>query len=86
MVAGNIFDTLKEAASGLLGGLGEMATTAAEEAGLGDLAAKAGDAMSGATGVAGDLAAQAGDAVAGAQDQATDAAAGVADKLTGGAK
>jgi hypothetical protein len=86
MAAGNFFDTLKEAASGLMGGLGDMATTAAEEAGLGDLAAKAGDAVAGATGVAGDVAAQAGDAVAGVQDQATGAVAGVTDTLAGGGK
>jgi hypothetical protein len=86
MAIGNIFDTFKEAAGGLLGGLGDAATTAAESAGLGDVVQQASDALGGATGAAGDIAAQAGDAVGGATAQATDGVAGIADAFTGGGK
>jgi hypothetical protein len=75
MAVGNIFDSIKEAAGGLLGGLGEAATAAAQEAGLGDLAAQAGDTLGAATVTAGDLTAQAADAIE-----------GVAGQLPGGAK
>ena len=84
MAGGSIFDKLKEAAGGALGGLTEMATTAAESAGLGDVVQQATDALGGATEGLSDVAAQAGDALGGAKDQATEAAAGLADKLTGG--
>ena len=83
-MAPGLFDSLKEATAGLLGGVSEMATSAADQAGLGDLAAQAGDALGGAAAAAGDVAAQAGDAVSGAQGQVTDAAAGVVDTVTGG--
>jgi hypothetical protein len=86
MALGNIFDTFKEAAGGLLGGLGDAATTAAESAGLGDVVQQASDALSGAAGAAGDIAAQAGDAVGGVTDQAGDAVAGITDAFGGGGK
>jgi hypothetical protein len=86
MALGNIFDTLKEAAGGLLGGLGDMATTAVESAGLGDVVQQATDVLGGASGAAGDIAAQAGDALGGVTDQASGALAGITDKLTGGGK
>lgn len=86
MAFGNIFGTLKEAAGGLLGGLGEIATTAAESAGLGDVVQQANDVLGGATGAAGDVAAQAGDVLGGATGQATDVVAGITDMFTGGGK
>ena len=86
MAGGSIFDKLKEAADGALGNLSEMATTAAESAGLGDVVQQATDAFGGATEGLSDVAAQAGDAVGSATDQATDAAAGITDTLTGGGK
>ena len=84
MAGGSIFDKLKEAAGGALGSFTEMATTAAESAGLGDVAQQATDALGGATEGLSDVAAQAGGALGGAKDQATEAAAGLTDKLTGG--
>jgi hypothetical protein len=86
MALGNIFDTFKEAAGGLLGGLGDMATTAAESTGLGDVVQQASDVLGGATGAASDIAAQADDALGGATDQAADAVAGITDTFTGGGK
>ncbi len=49
MAVGSIFDKFKEAAGGALGNLTEMATTAAESAGLGDVVQQATDALGGAT-------------------------------------
>jgi hypothetical protein len=85
MAIGNIFDTFKEAAGGLLGGLGDAATTAAESAGLGDVVQQASDALGGATAAAGDIAAQGGDALGGATAAAGDIAAQGGDALGGAA-
>jgi hypothetical protein len=79
-----IFDKFKEAAGGALGNLTEIATTAAESAGLGDVIQQATDALGGATDGLSDVATQAGDALGGATDQATEATTGLTDKLTGG--
>ena len=65
MAGGSIFDKLKDAAGGALGGLTEMATTAAESAGLGDVVQQATDALGGAKD-------QATEAVAGLTDKLTD--------------
>ena len=84
MAGGSIFDKLKEAAGGALGNLTEMATTAAESAGLGDVVQQATDALGGATEGLGDMATQASDALGGATDQVSEATTGLADKFTGG--
>lgn len=84
MAAGSIFDKLKEAAGGALGNLTEMATTAAESAGLGDVVQQATDALGGATEGLGDIAAQASDVLGGATDQASEVTTGLTDKFTGG--
>ena len=84
MAGGSIFDKLKEAAGGALGNLTEMATTAAESAGLGDVVQQATDALGGATEGLGDMATQASDALGGATDQVSEAATGLTDKFTGG--
>ncbi len=84
MAGGSIFDKFKEAAGGALGNLTDMATTAAESAGLGDVVQKATDALGGATDGVSDVATQAGDALGGATDQATEATTGLTDELTGG--
>ena len=49
MAFGSIFDKIKEAAGGALGNIGEIATTAAESAGLGDVATQATEAATGLT-------------------------------------
>ncbi len=95
MALGSIFDRFKEAAGGALGNLTEVATTAAESAGLGDLVQQATDALGGATEGLGDVAQQAteglGDVAQQATEglgdvaqQATDAATGLTEGLTGG--
>ncbi len=84
MVVGSIFDKFKEAAGGALGNLTEMATTAAESAGLGDVLQQATDALGGATDGLSDAATQATDALGGATDQATEAITGVTDEFIGG--
>ncbi|HET6497613.1 MAG TPA: hypothetical protein VFH17_00965 [Coriobacteriia bacterium] len=84
MPFGSIFDKFKEAAGGALGNIGEIATTAAESAGLGDVAQQATDALGGATEGLGDVATQATDALGGVTDQATEAATGLTDTITGG--
>ena len=63
MALGGIFDKFKEAAGGALGNLSELATTAAESAGLGDVVQQATDALGGATEGLGDVATQATDAL-----------------------
>lgn len=89
MAVGSIFDKFKEAAGGALGNLSEIATTAAESAGLGDVVQQATDALGGATDGLGDAVSQAGDALGGAAEglgdigaQATDALGGAADQAT----
>ena len=84
MAGGSIFDKLKEAAGGALGNLTEMATTAAESAGLGDVVQQATDALGGATEGLGDMATQASDALGGTTDQVGEATTGLTDKFTGG--
>ena len=87
MAFGGIFDKFKEAAGGALGNLTEMATTAAESTGLGDVAQQATDALGGvtdqATEAVGGVTDQATEAVGGVTDQATEALGGVTDKLPG---
>lgn len=84
MAGGSIFDKFREAAGGALGNLTEIATTAAESAGLGDVVQQATDALGGATDGLGDVATQAGDAIASVTDQATEATTALTDKFTGG--
>ena len=84
MAGGSIFDKFKEAAGGALGNLTEMATTAAESAGLGDVVQQATDALGGATDGLGDVATQATDALGGATEQVTEATTGLTDTFTGG--
>jgi len=78
-----IFDKFKDAAGGVLGNLTEMATTAAESAGLGDVVQQATDALGGATDGLSDVATQAGDALGGATDGLSDVAAQAGDALGG---
>ena len=49
MAVGSIFDKFREAAGGALGNLTEIATTAAESAGLGDVVQQATDAIASVT-------------------------------------
>lgn len=84
MAIGSIFDKFKEVAGGALGNVTEMATTAAESAGLGDVVQQATDALGGATDGLGDVATQATDALGGVTDQASEVTTGLTDKLTGG--
>ncbi len=64
MAGGSIFDKFREIAEGALGNLTEVATTAAESAGLGDVVQQATDALGGATD-------QATEAASGLTDQLT---------------